>query len=57
MDPYTLEEFQKFADKFAKSFKNQAPFKFSNKFRANEYEYWAMVEDPLCKRTFFINFL
>ena len=37
------------ADNFAKNYEQKSPFKFKNSFRANEYEYWAMVEDPLCK--------
>lgn len=46
---YTVDEFKEMADKFAKNYKQKSSFKFKNSFRANEYEYWAMVEDPLCK--------
>jgi len=46
---YTLDEFKEMADNFAKNYKQKSPFKFKNSFRANEYEYWAMVEDPFCK--------
>jgi len=47
---YTLEEFKEMADNFAKNYEQKSPFKFKNSFRANEYEYWAMVEDPEFKK-------
>jgi hypothetical protein len=47
---YTVDEFKEMADNFAKNYRQKSSFKFKNSFRANEYEYWAMVEDPLFKK-------
>lgn len=43
---YTLEEFKYIADQFEQNFIHKAPFQFDNAYRANEYEYWGVVEDP-----------
>ncbi len=41
------------ADEFQTNFKRNTSFKFPNTSRANEYEFWALVEDP--QRNLFSN--
>lgn len=36
------------ADTFAEEYKYKVPFNFTNKWRRNEYEFWGLIEDPLC---------
>jgi len=44
-----LEEYKEFTDKFAREYVHHSPFTFASPYRANEYEYWANVEDAECK--------
>jgi len=46
IESYTAQEFKEMADEFQTNFKRNTSFKFPNTSRANEYEFWALVEDP-----------
>jgi len=46
IEAYTLEEFEEMADEFKAKHKHKSSFKFSNQYRANEFDFWSLVEDP-----------
>ena len=48
IEAYTLEEFEEMADEFKAKHKHKSSFKFSNQYRANEFDFWSLVEDPQC---------
>lgn len=39
------------AEKFQKKYKFHTKYDFKDKSRANEFEFWSLIEDPLCNLT------